>query len=196
MARKTKVRTVLFKILGAITALLVLALLWVSLILGQPQSDEKNDPVEQPLLASVPSVTISKETDLPELLKDFPIPLLSFMSGSGMTFVSGTAADLPLESGFGRTVTLYWQTDAGLPMTLQSIYPASALNVLEGNSYSFSAVSGPALCGLTSVRMENDDTERIHIRTDEGVYAVTVPLSLSGELSTLTKSLQLFTSER
>ena len=132
MAPIKKARSILIRILGAAVTLLVLALLWLSLILGQPQN-EKSAPVSQPFLSSVPAVNVSEEGGLPELLTDFPIPVLSFMSGSGMTFVNGITADLPLAGGFGRTVTLYWQTEAGLPVTLQSIYPASAINVLKGH---------------------------------------------------------------
>lgn len=195
MAPIKKARSILIRTLGAAVTLLVLALLWLSLILGQPQN-EKSAPVSQPFLSSVPAVNVSEEGGLPELLTDFPIPVLSFMSGSGMTFVNGITADLPLAGGFGRTVTLYWQTEAGLPVTLQSIYPASAINILKGNGYSFSTVAGPALAGIASVRMENEETERLHIQTEEGLYTVTVPRSLHSDLTVLAKSLQLFTADR
>ena len=113
------------------------------------------------------------------------------MSGSGMSFVSGSSADVGLEGGFGRIVTLYWQTPDGDPVRLQSIYPASALSLLD-NGYHFSNISGPVLFGVDSVRMEDGETVRVHAATDSGLYVVTVPKSAASGLSALSRSLQLF----
>ena len=116
---------------------------------------------------------------------------MSFMSGSGMTFVSGTASDVGLTGGYGRVATLYWQTPDGDPLILQSIYPASALSLLE-TGYHFSSVAGPSLFGSDSVRMENADTVRVHAATDTGLYVVIVPKSAASGISSLSRSLQLF----
>ena len=120
---------------------------------------------------------------------------MSFMGGSGMTFVSASCADEAVNGGFGRVATLYWQTTDGEPMILQSIYPASALSLLD-NGYHFSTILGPTLFGVSSVRMENDDTVRVHAATETGLYVVTVPKSLAPKLSSLCRSLQLFRISR
>ena len=52
-----------------------------------------------------------------------------------------------LEGGFGRILTLYWQTEAGQPLILQSIYPARALELLGKKDYRFSGTGGPTLFG-------------------------------------------------
>ena len=117
------------------------------------------------------------------------------MSGSGMVFVSGNSADVGLDGGFGRVVTLYWQTPDGDPLILRSIYPASALSLLE-KDYHFSAIAGPTLFGAGSVRMENADTVRIHAATDTGLYAMIVPKSSAAKISSISRSLQLFSVPR
>ena len=42
--------------------------------------------------------------------------------------------------------------------------------------------------------MERDGVIRLHTATDSGLYAVTVPENLRADLSTLCRSLQLFTA--
>ena len=181
-------------ILKALTALLSLALMAAVgflLVLAQPKADDRETPVSQPLLTASPAFSISSEGELRSLVESFPVPVLSFMSGSGMVFVSGSSSDIGLQGGFGRVVTLNWQTPDGDPMMLQSIYPASALSLLN-NGYHFSPVAGPTLFGADSVRMENAGTVRIHAATETGLYAVTVPRSSARNLSALSRSLQLF----
>ena len=120
---------------------------------------------------------------------------VSVIPGSGMIFVSGTSEDTAWEDGFGRIVTLYWQTTEGQPLILQSLYPASALDLMSREDYNFSAADGPTLFGQPSVRMENGDTVRLHTVTDSGIYVITAPRSLTGSFSVLTRSIQLFTVE-
>ena len=191
MSRWKKIRKILLKVLTALFSVALMAAVCFLLILAQPKREDTEKPEPQPLLTASPAVNISAETEIRTLVKDFPAPVLSFMSGSGMLFVSGTSSDAGLSGGFGRVAVLYWQTPEGEPLILQSIYPASALSLLEGG-YHFSAVAGPTLFGADSVRMENADTVRIHAATASGLYAVTLPKSAASRLSAISRSLQLF----
>ena len=187
-------RTFLQVLLKVVTALLTAALIVLIgalLVLAQPKREDTEKAEPQPLLTASPAMNITVETDLRSLVESFPVPVLSFMSGSGMSFVSDTSSDAGLEGGFGRIVSLYWQTQDGDPLILQSIYPASALSLLE-KGYHFSAVAGPTLFGMDSVRMENADTVRVHAATDTGLYVLTVPKSAASKISSLSRSLQLF----
>ena len=159
-------------------AILLLAFLYLTLIVGQPQAGEKESPSPQPLLTASPALNVSSENELYSLIASFP------------------AEDRPWKSGFGRIASLYWQTAEGLPLILQSIYPAEALDLMGKGDYSFSGTAGPTLFGQPSVRMENADTVRVHTVTDSGIYVLTVPRSLSGSLSVLSRSVQLFTVEQ
>ena len=195
MKKKNGFLRMLLKVLAALFAVALIVLIGFLLILAQPKAEDTEKAEPQPLLAASPAQNISSESEIRSMIESFPVPVLSFMSGSGMTFVSGTAADVGLQGGFGRIVTLYWQTADGDPLILQSIYPASALSVLD-NGYHFSAVTGPTLFGVESVRMENSDTVRVHAATDTGLYAVTVPKSAASKLSSISRSLQLFSVKK
>lgn len=191
MSKRKKFIRILLKVLAGVLTVVLIAAVCILLVLAQPKKEDTEKPAPQPLLTASPALSISSETELRSLVKAFPVPVLSFMSGSGMLFVSGTSADAGLEGGFGRVATLYWQTQEGEPLILQSIYPASALSLL-GTGYHFSAIAGPTLFGVDSVRMENADTVRIHAATESGLYAVTVPKSAASRISSLSRSLQLF----
>ena len=191
MNRWKKFGTALLKVLTALFTIALIAAVGFLLILAQPKSEEKEKAEPQPLLAASPALNITQESELRSLVGAFPVPVLSFMSGSGMSFVSAISADTALDGGFGRVATLYWQTTEGEPLMLQSIYPASALSLLD-NGYHFSSILGPTLFGVDSVRMENGDTVRVHAATETGLYVVTVPKDLAPKLSSLCRSLQLF----
>ena len=182
---------ILLKVLTGLFSVVLIVLIGALLVLAQPKQDETKNAEPQPLLTASPALNIREETEIRSLVESFPVPVLSFMSGSGMSFVSGTSADVGLKGGYGRVVSLYWQTPDGDPLILQSVYPASALSLLD-NGYHFSAVAGPTLFGVDSVRMENADTVRVHAATDTGLYVLTIPKSAASKISSLSRSLQLF----
>ncbi len=189
-----KIWTILLKILSTLVMLAVLAFLYVTLIVAQPREENQAEKTPQPLLQAGEALVTENENDLLKLVSAFPAPVMSFMSGSGMVFVSGTSSDIAFRDGFGRLITLYWQTPEGQPLILQSFYPADPELMGKGD-YIFSDTAGPVLFGLPSVRMENRDTLRIHALTDQGLYALTIPRDLSPALSNISRSIQLFTAE-
>ncbi len=183
---------ILFRVLQILFSVALMALLTASLILAKPQEDKTDKPAAASSVA-VPAVTIEQETDIPQLMTTFPAHLMSFLSGSGMDFVSASAYDVVIPGGFGRVVDQSWQTVQGDPVTIRSIWPATALNLLE-DGFHFMPYSGPSLFGNASpsVRMENDSTIRLHASTDEALYVILLPRSLSGQISSICSSLQLY----
>ncbi len=186
-----KTRKVFLRIMGVLFSLIALAVACFSLIMAYSKPEESSSPSPQPLLTPSPALNISEESDLHSLIASFPIPVMSFMSGSGLRFVSAASADTALENGFARVASLYWQTEDGQPLILRSIYPASAFSLLE-KDFHFTPVSGPSLFGNASVRMENDQIIRIHVKTEKGLYAVNCPKALADRLTAITRSLQLY----
>ena len=191
MAGGIQIRKILVRIVGIVIAVALLVLLAASLIIARPADEEQAPVPVKPSAKASPAVTAESEKDLPEVIASFPAPVMNFMSGSGMTFVSASSADAALNGGFGRIATLNWQTPEGEPVMLRSIWPADALSLLEAG-YHFMPYAGPTLFGNASVRMENDDAVRIHTATDRALYVVLLPRSLSGQAGTLCRSLQLF----
>ena len=192
MSAGKKFWKVLLKILGSLVFIAVLVLAAVSLILAKPSPEETESPAAAPSLAASPALEIKNETELYRLVASSPAPVMSFMSGSGMTFVSAVSSDTAVSGNFARNTVLYWQTKDGQPLILQSICPADALSLLE-EGYHFSASAGPVLFGNPSVRMEKDDAIRIHTATDQALYVLILPRTLSDQIPNLCRSLQLFT---
>jgi hypothetical protein len=192
LAGGKKIRKVLLRLVGVVIAVALLALLAASLIIAKPQEEEQPSAPVRPSAQANPAITAESEQELTALIAGFPAPVMSFMSGSGMTFVSAVSSDSAVSGGFARNATLYWQTEDAQPLILQSICPADALSLLE-DGYHFSAVAGPTLFGNRSVRMEKGDTIRIHTTTDQALYVLILPRSLDAQVSALCRSLQLFT---
>ena len=148
-----------------------------------------------PLLLASPAVNIASESQMYALLDSFPVPVMHPLSGSGLTFVSGTSYDTAFEDGFARIVAVKYMNAAGQEMTVESIYPARALSLMGKGDYRLSGVAGQSLAGMRSVRMENATSIRLHAQAEEALYVVTVPKMESSELIALTRSLQLFEGE-
>ena len=187
-----KIWKLLWKIAGALLSAGLLVIAAVSLILARPEEKPPQPAPAQAETGASPALEVHSEEDLYRLVQDFPAPVMSFMSGSGMTFVSALSSDAAAGSRFARVATIWWQTADGVPVTLQSIYPADALSLLE-EGFHFSAEAGPAVFGSPTVRMEKDQVIRIHTATDEALYVILVPFSLSDQIQELSRSVQLFT---
>ena len=181
--------TVLRIISGILTAVLFAAVCFV-LVMAHPQPDKEKSSNPQPLLTSSPALSVSSAPDLKTLIKAFPAEVMTFMDDSGLTFLTASSEDARLPGGNGRVATLWWQNSDGEQVILQSIYPASALSLLEGG-YHFSNIGGPMLFGSQSVRMEKAGTVRIHSASDTGLYVMIVPNSLGSQVAALSRSLQL-----
>ncbi|MCQ2458322.1 MAG: hypothetical protein MJ142_06295 [Clostridia bacterium] len=177
-------------------SLVMLAVLYLMLILIAPQDkDESNNSAPQPALADAETKQILTESDLALSMVDFPVPVMSFLSGSGWSMTDGVRESFPVNGGYGRVIRTYWKNKDGAAMTLESIYPADAFDSLGMKDYHFAAQSGPSLFQLPSVRMENETEIRLHVQTDNGLYAITAQKEYKQELGTAIRSIQLFTAE-
>lgn len=195
-AKHPKLARIIRSVLIALLALFLAGVFYVAVVLGQPQPDNSRIDIRQnqPLLAASPAVNISTEDELNVLFDHFPVPVLSFLPGSGLTLQSGVSGDVAFEQGFARTATLTYTVDWNgqvLTLTVQSIYPARALALIPKADYRIAAVAGQPLAGLPSVRMENGDTIRLHTQASDALYVLTVPKAAAGDLAALTRSLQL-----
>ena len=194
MAGEKRILKVLFRFIGIMIAIAMLALLAASLIIAKPQEEDEVPTAATPSPDASPAVIIEDELELSQLFSSFPAPVMSFMGGSGMTFVSASCADEAVNGGFGRVAVLNWQTSEGEPVKLISIWPADALGLLD-EGFHFMPYAGPALFGNTSVRMENDAAVRIHTATSQALYVVLLPRSLSAETGNICRALQLYAAE-
>lgn len=186
-------RKILRWLATGLIALLLIAVFYLAVILGQPQESETAVQVDmaQPLLTASPAINLSSEADVSAMTDAFPVPVLQAMSGSGLTLTAGSSYDMAYEGGFARIVRLTYVSAAGQQMQVESIYPARALDLLGKEDYHIGSVAGQALAGMSSVRMENSSSIRLHAQSENGLYAVTVPVMDASTLAEMLRSLQL-----
>lgn len=176
-----------------LATLMLVALFYLAVVLGQPQEPENPITVsqDQPLLAASPALNIQSERQISTLSETFPVPILAFMEGMGPTLQSGTSYDLAFENGFARLTELTYTTDNSLTFTLTTIYPARALSLLKKGDYTLAGAAAQNLTGYTAVRMEDKDHIRLHAQASDAVYVLTVPQMSDESLSAVTRVLQL-----
>ncbi|MGN0779208.1 MAG: hypothetical protein ACI4MJ_08690 [Aristaeellaceae bacterium] len=190
-------RRMLRRMLTLLASALLLASFYIAVVLGQPQESDNTVHVDvhQALLSASPAVTIAEESRLAELTASFPVPVMYAVSGGNLTLVSGVSCDVAYEGSFARRMTLTYQRADGVQLLVESLYPARALSLMGKGDYHMAGVSGQPLAGMQSVRMENDNTIRLHAQSETGLYIVTAPQMDSSELAALTRSLQLTGNE-
>ena len=192
----SRMRQALRLLLGTVAASLLIAVFYVAVVLGQPQPNDHAVTVrtDQPLLAASPAQTLTSEGELESLMAHFPVPVLYAQSGGALTLRAGVSQDAAYAGGVARVATLTYGAELNgqaVEITVQSIYPARALSLIPKGDYTIAAVAGPSVAGLSTVRMENASTIRLHAQSADALYAVTLPKVSSQELGALLRPLQL-----
>lgn len=188
-------RRILRAVLMALLTLVLLAAFYLAVIMGNPVEQEEAAVTvrqDQPLLDAMPSpLLITQQEQLQALLDAFPAPVMAAMHSTSLRFVQGLCEDVPFENGLARRITLTYQTNEGLQLSVVSLYPARALPLVTKEDYTFA--SNPVnMASLRFVRMENGDTIRLHAQGTEALYVITLPKQLSASLSTLTTAFQMY----
>ncbi len=188
-----RLKKALHVLLMTLLAVILVALFYLAVILGQPEEPENAIDIDQtqPLLTASPALNIQSERQVAALAEAFPVPVLAFMEGMGPVLVSGTSYDQAYEGGFARICELRYTTDNGLEITLATIYPARAVELLGKDGYTLTGAAAQNLTGLTAVRMENADHIRLHAQASDAIYALTLPKLTDDTLTTVTRVLEL-----
>lgn len=186
-------------ILAALLTIALLAAFYIAVIMGNPQEAESSAVTakqDQPLVTAMSSpLMITDQGQLGLLLKEFPAPVMAAMHSTALSFQQGLCEDVPFEDGLGRRVTLTYRTAEGAAVTVVSLYPARALELIDKADYTISGTAGLPLAGLRSVRMTNASSVRMHAQGSDALYVVTLPELSATALRTLTSSLQLYQGE-
>ena len=192
------IRKVFKTLLGILVAVIVIAVFYVAVVLGQPQENPDAVLVDmnQPLLTASPAVNLASAAEMESMLEAFPVPALYAQDTSRLTLKGGTSYDAAYGSGFARIAVLTYEVNgAGQEVTLQSIYPARAMEFVPRGNYHIAEVAGQPFAGMQSIRMENADSIRLHVQAAEGIYVLTVPKMTAEELSAITRALGLYLKE-
>ena len=192
-----RLKKALHVLLMTLLAVILVALFYLAVILGQPEEPENAIDIDQtqPLLTASPALNIQNERQVAALAEAFPVPVLAFMEGMGPVLVSGTSYDQAYEGGFARICELRYTTDNGLEITLATIYPARAVELLGKDGYTLTGAAAQNLTGLTAVRMENADHIRLHAQASDAIYALTLPKLTDDTITTVTRVLELVSKE-
>lgn len=192
-----RLKKALHVLLMTLLAVILVALFYLAVILGQPEEPENAIDIDQtqPLLTASPALNIQSERQVAALAEAFPVPVLAFMEGMGPVLVSGTSYDQAYEGGFARICELRYTTDNGLEITLTTIYPARAVELLGKDGYTLTGAAAQNLTGLTAVRMENTDHIRLHAQASDAIYALTLPKLTDDTITTVTRVLELVSKE-
>lgn len=192
-----RLKKALHVLLMALLTVILVALFYLAVILGQPEEPENAIDIDQtqPLLTASPALNIQSERQVAALAEAFPVPVLAFMEGMGPVLVSGTSYDQAYEGGFARICELRYTTDNGLEITLTTIYPARAVELLGKDGYTLTGAAAQNLTGLTAVRMESADHIRLHAQASDAIYALTLPKLADDTITTVTRVLELVSKE-
>ena len=192
-----RLKKALHVLLMTLLAVILVALFYLAVILGQPEEPENAIDIDQtqPLLTASPALNIQSERQVAALAEAFPVPVLAFMEGMGPVLVSGTSYDQAYEGGFARICELRYTTDNGLEITLATIYPARAVELLGKDGYTLTGAAAQNLTGLTAVRMENANHIRLHAQASDAIYALTLPKLTDDTITTVTRVLELVSKE-
>ncbi|MBE5803868.1 MAG: hypothetical protein E7316_05090 [Clostridiales bacterium] len=184
-------------ILGTLLAVVLVAVFYVAVVLGHPQENPEKVVVsqDQPVLTASPAQSLTTAAGLEAMLQVFPVPALYAVEGSELTLTAGMSYDAAYEDGFARIMLLNYSTQLNgqtVQLSVQSIYPARALEFVPKGDYHIAGVAGQPLAGMQSVRMEDGTGIRLHAQAAEGIYVLTVPVLTADELAAVTRSLQLY----
>ena len=189
-------RRVLRAVLTVLMSLVLIAVFYVAVVMGQPQPRDGEiaaAPADQPLLPPLSAaVRITGMDQIDRLAGAFPAPLLCPMYGNALVLLEGVCSDVAYEDGFARVATLTFRTETFDTLTVTSIYPARALTLMGKGDYAFSGMAGQPMATLRSVRMEDGSSIRLHAQGEEALYVFTAPDVSTDVLRQWTSSLQLY----
>lgn len=185
--------------LTILATLLLIAVFYVAVVMGQPQDSQASAVtvrIDQPLLPQLPAaVRITDEKEIDRLTDVFPAPVLHAAYGRALVFVEGVCSDLAWSEGLGRVVTLTYRTETFDTLTVSSIYPARALELIGKGDYTFTGRLGQTIGGLRTVPMQNSTTLRLHAQGEEALYVLTAPQATDAVLRQWTSAMQLYQPE-
>ncbi len=183
---------ILKRICLGVLGVLALALVYVFLLLGEPDSMAVEAPPLQEEKIRVPMAAIQAtgSADLPGLAASFGKPILALYGG--LSLQKCTLYDTAFQGTYARRAVLEYAFEDGQTLVVESLRPTQAVALLEaGRQASLSLYSLYALAGIDAVRMDNAQSICIFGQQDGAVYAVTCPKAHSGDLAALLKQTTL-----
>ena len=128
------IRRAVKAVLLAMLAIVLIAVFFIAVVMGQPQEEQsartqvRTNQVLLPALSA--PILYGTEEELASMRGAFPAPWLTPQYASMMTFRGAVLESVPFENGHGRILTLTYLLDSSETVTIASIYPARALELM------------------------------------------------------------------
>lgn len=183
---------ILKRVCMVLLGLIALALVYVFLLLGEPDSMtlEAPPPQEEKIRVPMAAVEASGSADLSAMAASFGKPVLALYGG--LSLQKSSLYDTAFQGGYARRATFQYAFEDGQVLLVESLRPTQAVALLEaGRQAHLSLDSLYALAGIDAVRMDNSQTICVFGQQDGAVYAVTCPRGHSGDLAALLKQTTL-----
>ena len=173
------------RVLLAGMLVLALALVYVFLLLGEPDEDAKYapQPAEETIAMPMSALEMPGETDVQKLADSFGQPVLYL--NQMLSMYKARIYDTALEGGYARCVTITYTFEDGAQLLAESLRPTGAVSLLKQADYKLDASALYTMGGLNAARMENDTHICVFAQSENAVYAITCPVAHAEELEAL-----------
>lgn len=189
-----KWKKIVKRILAALGLTLSLAMVYVFLLVGEPEEDsqltQQTAAQEETIRVPIAASQLAGNADVTPLAASFGMPVL-VLGGSPLTMTQATLFDTAFRGNYARRLTLAYAFDTGETVTLESIRPTAALALLAGGSNTLNMQSLYTVAGMDVVRVDGDGRIMLLARGLDAAYAIIGPLEKANEVLALLKQATL-----
>ena len=190
--KPSKVRRFFQRLGTGILLVIALGIVYVFLLTGEPF--EEVAPVEtvreEKIQVPMAALEAGGGGDLSTVAINFGKPLL-VMYDQGLQLEKVSLSDTAFQGGYARRATLLYRFSDGQSLTLESIRPTAAAELLPHEGGSLYAADKYRLAGLEAARLDGSAAVSIFGKSEEAAYAVICPREHRGELDALLRQTAL-----
>lgn len=183
-------KAMLKRVLAILGLILSLALVYVFLLIGEPEEDtqlsQQTQAQEEIIRVPIAATQMDGTADLNALAVNFGMPVLT-LQGAPVTLQKASLFDTAFRGGYARRFQLTYAYPTGETMLVESIRPTAAVSLVARGSYSLNVAQLYTLGGMDAVRMDSGDAVLLMARGLDAAYAVTLPKAYADTLATLLK---------
>ena len=182
------------RVLAALGLLLALSVIYVFLLMGEPDEDDQlqkqTAAQEESIRVPIAATQVDGSADLNPLAVNFGMPVLA-LYGSPLALQKATLFDTAYHGGYARRMQLVYAFSSGETLTLESLRPTAAVALLGGESYTLRMDGLYTLAGMDAVRVDGEQTVMVLARGLDAAYAVLCPVTMEADLPALLKQATL-----
>ena len=183
-------KAIVRRVLSIVGLILSLALVYVFLLVGEPEEDtqlaQQTQAQEEVIRVPIAAAQLDGAADLNALAVNFGMPVLT-LQGAPATLQQSTLFDTAFRGGYARRFQLTYAYPTGETILVESIRPTAAVSLVARVSYSLNVAQLYTLGGMDAVRMDSGDAVLVLARGLDAAYAITLPKAYADTLAALLK---------